>query len=330
MSKIHPMTEKIQKKRKKNKKRNKFFDYLGYLGIRFISAILFAMGIERSLKLAQRLGELMWKHYKKGRIKAVGHLKACYPDKDDAWIQETCTKSFQHLVMLVVDIIFTTRLVRKDNWSQYAKFTNTERAKWLMAEGKGLIMVTGHYGNFEIMGYLMGLFGFEIFSIARPIDNPYISKWLYAVRERHGQHIVNKKGAAAIMPEVLAKGSTLGFIADQNAGLKGLFVDFFGRPASTYKSIGLLAITENLPIVVGVCRQRMGEFFFEIECGKIIMPEDWADKASPLKWVTQEYTAELERLIRKAPEQYWWIHRRWKTRPEDVKKNRARRKERLV
>ncbi|MGE4285756.1 MAG: lysophospholipid acyltransferase family protein [Phycisphaerae bacterium] len=314
-------------KKKKRKKRNRFLDYLGYLGLRAVSSVLFAIGIKRSLAMAEGIGELMWKYYPKGRVKALENLRLSFPEKDEQQLKEICTASFQHLVMLVIDIIFTTRLVRRDNWRQYVSFENTERVKWLAAEGKGLILLTGHYGNFEIIGYLLGLFGFEIFSIARPIDNPYINKWLYGVREKYGQHIINKKGASAVMPQLLANGSTLGFIADQNAGRKGIFVDFFGRPASTYKSVGLLAITENLPVVVGVCRQRPGEFFFEVDCGRVFYPEDWQDKEDPLRWLTAEYTAELERLIRKAPEQYWWIHRRWKTRPEDVKRKRKRKRQ---
>ncbi|AQQ09288.1 Lipid A biosynthesis lauroyl acyltransferase [Sedimentisphaera cyanobacteriorum] len=309
-------------KRKNKRKRSTAEHYIEYLGVRLAAGVLHTLGVRRSLRLAMKIGEIMWDHYPKGRKKAVENLRSSFPEKDEEWIKQTCIKSFQHLVMLAVDVFFTTKLVRRDNWRDYAEFINAERAKWLMAEKKGLIMLTGHYGNFEIMGYLMGLFGFDVYSIARPIDNPFVNKWLYSVRERHGQHIINKKGAAKVMPELVKKGATLGFIADQNAGRKGIFVDFFGKPASTYKSIGLLAITENLPVVVGVCRQRMGEFFFEIECGRIITPAEWQDKENPLKWLTQEYSGELEKLIRKAPEQYWWIHRRWKTRPEDVKRKR--------
>ncbi len=306
-----------QKKKKKNKKRNPLLDYLGYLGVRLIASILFMFGVERSLRFGCRLGTLMWSHYHRGRKRAIENLKHSFPEKDEQWIIETGKKSFQHIVMLVIDIMFTTRLVNKDNWQQYSRYINIERAKWMIAEQKGMILLTPHYGNFEIIGYLIGLFGFELYSIARPIDNPFINKWLYAVREKHGQHIINKKGAGAVMPKLLAKGAALGFIADQDAGRKGIFVDFFGRKASTYKSIGLLAITENLPLAVGVCRQEFGRFFFEIECGRVIMPSEWAKKSDPLGWLSQEFSWEMERLIKKDPSQYWWLHRRWKSRPKN-------------
>jgi len=189
-----------------------------------------------------------------------------------------------------------------------------------MQEGRGLLMVAAHYSNFEIMGYLLGLFGFNIYSIARPLDNKYINRYLYDVRKRVGQRIIDKKGAASLMENLILKGSTVCFIADQDAGKKGVFVDFFGRKASTYKSIGLLAVTSQLPIVVGYSRRVGNRFFFEIGVNRIIFPEEWADKDDPLKWVTAEYTRAIEDFVRQDPSQYWWLHRRWKNRPKEEQK----------
>jgi KDO2-lipid IV(A) lauroyltransferase len=95
-----------------------------------------------------------------------------------------------------------------------------------------------------------------------------------------------------------------------------LFVDFFGVKASTYKSIGLLAMEHGAPIVVGCARRTSEKFRYEIDCDRVIMPEEWQGRADPLMWITQEYSAALERLIRVAPEQYLWMHRRWKSRPK--------------
>jgi KDO2-lipid IV(A) lauroyltransferase len=222
--------------------------------------------------------------------------------------------------MLAIDVLFTPRLVKKYNWRHYSRYKNTERTKWLMQEGRGLLLVGAHYGNFEIVGYLLGLFGFNIYSIARPLDNKFINRYLYGVRRRAGQKIVDKKGAAELMEKIASTGATLCFVADQDAGRKGIFVDFFGRPASTYKSIGLLAITNNIPIVVGYSRRVGNQFYFEIGATRIIFPEEWADKDDPLKWVTAEYTKAIEEFVREEPSQYWWLHRRWKHRPRGERK----------
>jgi KDO2-lipid IV(A) lauroyltransferase len=303
--------------RKKKKKHNPIKDWLAYFLLRVLVVFLYLFDVETNLNTACFLGRLLWKHYHRGRNRALDNLRASYPDKSEQWIWKTGRRSFEHLVMLTVDILFTPRLVKKYNWRDYSRYKNVERAKWLMMEGQGLLMVGAHYSNFEIIGYLLGMFGFNIYSIARPLDNKYISRYLYGVRRVAGQKIIDKKGATALMEQLTSSGATLCFVADQDAGKKGIFVDFFGRKASTYKSIGLLAITKNLPIVVGYSRRVDNRFYFEIGINRIVFPEEWADKDDPLKWVTAEYTKAIEEFVREDPSQYWWLHRRWKRRPKE-------------
>lgn len=306
-----------KKNKKKKHPRNAVMDWLGYAAMRVALFILFLFPVRWSLRFACFLGTQMWKHYTRGRIRAMDNLRASYPEKDQAWLEATGLRSFQQIVMMVIDTLFTPRLLAKDNWRKYIKPINIERAKWMSKENKGLLMLTGHYGNFEITGYLLGQFFYNVYSIARPLDNPYINKYLYGIREAKGQKIIDKKGATEEMVQLIEEGATLCFVSDQDAGRKGVFVDFFGRKASSYKSIGLLAIQYNLPIAVGGCRRVGNDYSFEIEIGRIIEPREWADKDKPLDWLTQEYNAELEQFIRKDPTQYWWLHRRWKTRPKE-------------
>jgi KDO2-lipid IV(A) lauroyltransferase len=303
--------------RKKKKKPNPLVDWLLYVAVRLLVIVLSLFDIETNLRLARFLGDLLWRYYARGRRRALENLRASFPEQSDAWIRDTGRRSFEQLVMLTIDVLFTPRLVRKYNWRQYSRYKTAEYVKWMMKERKGLLMVTGHYGNFEVIGYLMSLFGFEIYSIARPLDNKYLNRYLYGVRQRRGLKLIDKKGAAELMPEIVAQGRTLGFIADQDAGRKGVFVDFFGRKASTYKSIGLLALTYNQPIVVGYCRRIDNHFFFELGLTRIIFPHEWADKDDPLTWITAEYTKAIETFVREDPTQYWWLHRRWKTRPKE-------------
>ena len=309
-----------QKKPKKKRKQNPVRDWLLYVAVRVLIIFLYLLDVETNLRFACFLGDLLWKYYHRGRQRALENLRTSFPEKSEAWIWQTGRRSFQQLVMLTIDVLFTPRLVRKHNWRQYSRYKNAEYVKWLMQERKGLLMVTGHYGNFEITGYLMGLFGFDLYSIARPLDNKYLNRYLYGVRERRGQKLVDKRGAAEMMPKLVEQGSTLGLIADQDAGRKGIFVDFFGRKASTYKSIGLLAITCDLPIAVGYSRRIGNRFFFELGVTRIIFPHEWADREDPLKWVTAEYTRAIETFVREDPSQYWWLHRRWKSRPKEERK----------
>ena len=311
------MTDLQEPKKKKKKKPHPLRDWLLYAAVRVVMIILYFVNIRTSLRFACFLGDLLWKYYKRGRQRALDNLRASFPEKSEEWIEQTGRRSFEQLVMLTIDVLVTPRLVQKHNWRKYARFTKAEYPKWMMKEGKGLIMVTAHYGNFELIGYMAGLFGFDVYSVARPLDNKYLNRFLYGLRQRHGLKLIDKKGAAQLMPQIIEQGSTLGFIADQDAGRKGVFVDFFGRKASTYKSIGLLAITYNRPIVVGCTRRIGNEFFFEYVLSRIIFPSEWADKEDPLTWVSAAYTKAIEDFVREDPTQYWWVHRRWKTRPKE-------------
>jgi len=308
------MVEQTPKKKKK-KKHNPVRDYAIYLAVRILCVVVHMFSAETNLNTARFFGRLLWKYYHRGRKRALDNLHASFPEKSEEWIRRTGKESFQQLAMFAMDFVLVPRLVRKQNWRDYSRYKTVERAKWLMHERRGLLMVAAHYGNFEIMGYLLGLFDFNVYSIARPLDNKYLSKYLYGLRQRVGQKIIDKKGAAQLMPKITSTGATLCFIADQDAGRKGVFVEFMGRKASTYKSIGLLAITNNIPIGVGYSRRIGNRFFFEIGVNRIIMPEEWADKEDPLTWVTQEYSNAIEQFVREDPTQYWWLHRRWKTRP---------------
>ncbi len=307
-------------RKKGKKKQNLFLDWLAYVALRTLVVFLYLFDVETNLRTACFLGRGLWKYYHRGRKRALDNLRASFPEKDEEWIWRTGRRSFEHIAMLAIDVLFTPRLVKKYNWRDYSQFKTAERAKWLMQEGNGLIMVAAHYSNFEIMGYMLGLFGFNAYSIARPLDNKFMSRYLYGVRQRGGQNIIDKKGAAELMGDIALKGATLCFIADQDAGRKGIFVDFFGRKASTYKSIGLLAMTNNIPIGVGYSRRVDNRFYFEIGVNRVILPEEWADKDDPLQWVTAEYTRAIENFVREDPSQYWWLHRRWKHQPKEKNK----------
>jgi len=311
------MVQLPTQKKKKKKKRNVAIDWLQYAVLRTFTIFLFLFDVEDCLNFATFSGRCLWRFYHRGRKRALNNLKASFPDKDAQWYQKTGRRSFEHIAMLTIDVLFMPKLVKKNNWRDYSRFVTAERGKWLMKEANGILMVTAHYANFEIMGYMLGLFGFNVYSIARPLDNRFINDYLYGVRRRAGQKIIDKKGATEMMDKITSEGATLCFIADQDAGRKGIFVDFFGRKASTYKSIALLAATNNIPIGVGYSRRLDNKFFFEIGINRIIMPAEWQDKPDPIEWITAEYTKAIEDFIRQDPSQYWWLHRRWKHRPKN-------------
>jgi KDO2-lipid IV(A) lauroyltransferase len=151
------------------------------------------------------------------------------------------------------------------------------------------------------------------------LDNPHLNAYIMGVRDQTGQSILYKSGAVAGMSEVLEEKGSLAFVADQDAGPRGVFVNFFGRPASTFRSIALMAMRHEVPIIVGYGRRLGTDYQFEVGIQRVIHPSEWANQADPLTWTTQEFTRELETLVRRCPEQYLWAHRRWKHRPDGTK-----------
>src|SRR5688500_15694012 len=167
------------------KPRNDLIDWLQYVGLRLVSAALHCWPVDANLRTAKSLGNFMYAVDRKHRERALGNLRRSFPDMPEKQRVAMAKRSMQQLVMLGVDVIFTTRLVHIDTWTKYVRLSNFhETLKLLIAKNQGLIMLTGHYGNWEILGYVLGTLGFETTSIARPLDNPYVNDWLLGVREK--------------------------------------------------------------------------------------------------------------------------------------------------
>jgi KDO2-lipid IV(A) lauroyltransferase len=299
------------------KPRNVFLDRLQYIALRFVSMVLHSFPVDANLQTAKLIGNIMYRVDRKHRERAMANLRRSFPEMSEKHREYLARRSHQDLVKLAVEVLFTTRLIRIDTWAKYVELNNfREVVGLLLRRDQGLIMLTGHYGNWEILGYLLATFGFHTTSIARPLDNPYVNEWLLGVRERQGQRIIAKTGATNEVIDVLSSNGTVCFIADQNAGTKGLFVDFFGRKASTYKSIGLIAMQYEVPVVIGYARRDGERFHFKVGVQDIIYPPDWKEQDDPLRYITQRYTKALEDVVRAEPGQYLWVHRRWKTRPK--------------
>jgi KDO2-lipid IV(A) lauroyltransferase len=305
-------------RKNKDKPRNDLLDRIVYLALRIVASAVHSYGPEVSLALARIVGNIMYVVDKKHRDRAIGNLKRSFPNMSDREIRETARRSMEALCMLGVEVMITTRVIRVDTFMKYVELGGGFRdVLRLLLEGhRGLILLTGHYGNWEILGYVLATMGFPTTSVARPLDNPYVSDYVFGVRERNGQRIIAKKSATVEVTDLLEDKQAVAFVADQNAGRKGIFVDFFGRKASAYKSIGLLAIRYEVPVVIGYARRLGDHFRFECACQDIIYPADWKDQEDPLRYITQRYTKAIEDFVRNDPAQYLWVHRRWKSRPK--------------
>lgn len=306
------------------KARNRLTDYLVYVLVRLIFCVIQAISFRLALALADALAWLAYRIDKRHRLAAQENLRYAFPEitAPDA-IDRRVRAVYRHFCRLLMEIAHLPRRLHTGNWRQYVELVGGREILNGLVSHRPLMFLTGHFGNWELGGYILGLLGFHTHAIARPLDNPYLDDFLRRFREHTGQKLLAKKGDFDQMQAILKQGGAIATLADQDAGQRGLFVDFFGRPASTHKAVALLSLEYQVPmIVIGV--RKVGEpMRYQIVVEDVIYPETYQGQPNAVRLMTERFTAALERLIRTAPEQYFWLHRRWKHQPAKRKGKQA-------
>lgn len=265
---------------------------------------------------------------KKRVTQAVARLEVAFPDYTQDQRHALVMRAYEHLAMLGVELAVTPRLLSEDAWTDYVELGNLQTVMRPLLNDRPTLLLTGHCGNWEIVGYTMALLGFSMHAIYRPLDLRPADDWVRQTRSRRGLDLLDKFGAMRAMPDLMEQGKAVAFVADQNAGDRGLQVPYFGRLASSYKSIGLTALQFNANIMIGQARRLPLEpgtnqsMRYRIEVVDHYSAEDWQDQPDPLFYITARYRRSIEKMIRQSPEQYLWMHRIWKSRPRHERLNK--------
>jgi len=299
---------------------HKSLDYLVYMLVRLFICVVQAIRMETGQVLADWLAWLACDVLRlRGKV-VDENLEHAFPELDRAERRSLARRMWRHLVLLVLEVAHVPRKIHETNWRQHVRLRNVAPLMRAFLDDRPVVLVTGHFGNFEVGGYLLGLLGFPTHSVARTLDNKYLNDFLERFRGATGQHLIPKNGGYDQIVSVLSGGGAMTFLADQYAGAKGCWVEFFGRPASAHKAIALLALEHNAVVSVCASLRRDRPMRFELNNHAMLDPRDAADSLHTIPDMTQWYTSQLEELIRGAPDQYWWLHRRWK----DTRRLRAR------
>jgi KDO2-lipid IV(A) lauroyltransferase len=301
--------------------RRRSIDYLTYLAVRALVGLAQMLTVEQSYALARFLAKVLYRVDSRHREVGLENLRQAFGARFDEAERDRIVRSvYEHFCMVLMEILHIPRKLHPTTWRDRITLVGHEAVLDRLLSGGPLIMVTGHFGNWEMAGYLFGVFGFPPNSVARTLDNPYLDGFLRRFREKTGQALIPKSGGYDQMLDVLNRGGVLSFLADQDAGQRGLYVDFFCRPASTHKAIALLALEHRAPVVVGYARRIGPGFRYEVGCEALITPNEWTGTADDARLLTQRYTAAIESFVRRNPEQYLWLHRRWKHQPKSPKR----------
>ncbi|MGD9126341.1 MAG: lysophospholipid acyltransferase family protein [Planctomycetia bacterium] len=299
-------------------------NYLVYIVVRLFVCAIQATRVETGQRVANQLAWFFGEVLKVRHKVVIDNLRHAFPELPEREHRRIMKQMWQHLFLLILEVAHAPRKIHETNWRRYVSLKNDDMLVQQLLEDRPVMIVTAHFGNFEVSGYLLGLLGFPTYTIARTLDNPHIDRFLGSFRGKTGQYIISKNGGYDEILQVLASGGTMTLLADQYAGTKGCWVEFFGRPASAHKAIALLSLDNDATIVTAAGTRRDKPLHFELNVTATADPRDTSGDLGTIKTLTQWYTTRLEEMIRDKPGQYWWLHRRWKDRR---KKRKAKRKE---
>jgi KDO2-lipid IV(A) lauroyltransferase len=290
-------------------------DYLVYLALRVVFCILQALPTKECLRLAEPLSHLVTDVFKIRADVIDDNLRHAFPELSAAERKVLSRRHWQHLLLMIFEIASAERKIHLTNWRNHIRFRNKRVLVRELLKRQPRVLVSGHYGNFEVGGMIIGLFGFPVFTIARPLDNRFLDNFFKRLRAAHGLQMLKKQGSAKEAAALLASGTPLMVLGDQAAGERGCWVDFFGRPASTHKAIALFGLSFSAPMVVVYCRRLDHPLLFEVGCEAVADPAVDLEEYCGVRELTEWYTQQLETIVRRDPHQYWWAHRRWKGKP---------------
>lgn len=222
-------------------------------------------------------------------------------------------KCWRHFGSIVLEALAFPRLDRAEIGTRI-RVHGVEHVRRAYESGRGVVVFTGHFGNWELAAVVQAHLGLPLSLLARPLDNPALERRLARIRACSGNRIIYKRNAVREMMRLLRAGGGIAFMIDQDARADGVFVPFFGRLASTTPTFALLAYRTGAVLLP--CRAVPdGEGGCDIRYGEEIPVHREADRQEEILRVTAHCTAILEGWIRENPEYWLWMHRRWKTSP---------------
>lgn len=300
-------------------------DWIAYIALQLIVCGISCVSLERCQRISGLLAIVVadWTRLRRG---VTDHnLQLVYGPLSPPALSKLRRQMWQHLLLMVCEIVLTPRKIHRTNWRDHIYLRDKDQMLDLLLGPRATIFVTGHFGNFEVAGHLTGLLGIKSATIARRLDNPLVNDFLLEFRSGTGQEVLPKRNSSGAVQKLLESRGVLCILADQHAGPKGCWVDFFGHITSCHKSLALFVLTAQTPMMVTYARRLDRPLRFEIGITGVADPE-LAGCATPPEYLqsieamTRWYNRMLEDAIRLAPEQYWWLHRRWREVPASIRK----------
>ena len=285
--------------------------YAEYYALRGAVATLDGFGIRRAAKIGEWLGALGYRPLGIRRAVVERQVRAAFPGFSDDDVRRVAKASYESLGRTTIETALLPARSREQVISMFSHVENWNIVERAMSEGRGILFVTGHLGNWELAGSFLAARGIPLEAVARRMQNPMFDHYLTETRRRIGMTVIHDADAVRRVPRAMRERHAVAFLVDQGAvGLASTWVPFFGRLAKTPRGPAVFALRLGAPIIFGAAlRQPDGRYMIGFEEVKV---EPTGERDADVDRIVAQYTATLERWIRRAPEQYFWHHRRWK------------------
>ena len=298
-------------------------DRFAYYVFRIVVCVVQIISLERCDRISRILARILsnWIPLRQSLIRE--NLQMIFPEWDRDHSEYVTEKMWHHLLLMGCEIAQAPRKVHRENWHEHFFIPDRRSMLKIVMDDRPTVLVSAHFGNFELAGFVTGLFGIATTTVARPLDNGFVHDFITKFRSLGGQYFLPKEGSSPQIQELLNRGGNLTLLADQHAGPKGCWVDFMGKPASCHKGLALFTLSSGAPMLV-VCNVRTGRpMKFELSVLGVADPVEGGEHLSSISALTRWYNQCLETIIRIFPEQYWWVHRRWREPPPQRRSSRA-------
>jgi Kdo2-lipid IVA lauroyltransferase/acyltransferase len=267
-----------------------------------------------AVRIAHFLGRILFNVAKKHRRITMDNLTYAFGhEKQPEEIEKIARQVFINLVKVVFEIGWSTHLDER-YLDEHFKIDGYHHIKNAYEKGKGVLVLTAHFGNWELLPVIGKIIKFTINIVVRPLDFKPLDHFIFNLRTRFGGKIIPKERSIHTIIRSLHRGEIVVLLMDQNVDwYEGVFVDFMGHRACTSKGLALLALKTGVPVIpVFMIRKKSG---FKAEFGPEIVTVKTGDRQKDIESNTQEYNKVIENYIRRYPDQWFWVHQRWKTKP---------------